>query len=214
MDPSLAPNTRVVIILDATHIRVNNTRSLNSIMSLWSGKKHMPSMNTTIAVSPDGTAIWLGKTVAGSTHDIALLRDDFPDFGALTDIMFDPNTPPEMCPILVLDLGYQGLMVYVPGADVFIPIRKDLGTDPEKEGLSQADRDYNAEISRIRIIVEQVIGKMKQYGILTRQFGGTPDQLNEEINIVTGLVNLKHNWNKIMVKEADLIARVTAWRKT
>ena len=214
MDPSLIPNTRVVIIIDGTHMRVNNIRNLNSIKSLWSGKKHMPSYNTAMAVSPDGTPIWLSKSVAGSTHDITLLREDFPDFGALTDVMFDPDTPPEERPIVVVDLGYQGLMKYVPGADVFTPIRTDMGTDPEKDGLSQADRDYNAEISRIRIIVEQVFGMMKQYGILTRRFGGTPEQMNEEINIVTGLVNLRRHWNKIKLKEADLISQVTAWRKT
>lgn len=79
--------------------------------------------------------------------------------------MFDPDTPPERRPIVVVDLGYRGLAAYIPGADVFMPIRRDMGTDPEGDGLSQDDRDYNAEISSIRIMVERAIGGMERYGL-------------------------------------------------
>ena len=41
-----------------------------------------------------------------------------------------------------------------------------------------------------RITVENSICRIKQYARMTEMYGGTEDELNAELNIVAGLVNL------------------------
>ena len=43
---------------------------------------------------------------------------------------------------------------------------------------------------------------MKLYEILNKQYAGTPEQLNSEINLVGGLVNFKLGWDKIKSENA------------
>ena len=64
---------------------------------------------------------------------------------------------------------------------------------PKTGGLTQRGLGHNAEVTRARITVERAIGRIKQYRIMmTRPYHGTPDQFNDELNVVIGLVNLKH----------------------
>ena len=46
------------------------------------------------------------------------------------------------------------------------------------------------EVSGIRVTVKNSIGRIKQYYRTTEPYGGTEDELNCELNVVTGLVNL------------------------
>ena len=38
------------------------------------------------------------------------------------------------------------------------------------------------------------MGEIKRYQIMNKQYHGTPEQLHEEINVITGLVNFKLEW--------------------
>ena len=88
------------------------------------------------------------------------------------------------------------------------------GSDPDTGGLTRRDPGHNAEVTRARIAVEHAIGRIKQYRIITtKPYHGTPDQFNDELNVVTGIVNLKHGRDRIIKSEdPDLVARLGAWR--
>ena len=45
-------------------------------------------------------------------------------------------------------------------------------------------------IGGIRVTVENSIGRIKQYARMTEPYSGTEDELNCEMNVVAGLVNL------------------------
>ena len=45
----------------------------------------------------------------------------------------------------------------------------------------------------------------KRYRITTRPFWGTPKGLNDELNIISGLVNLNLDWDKIKEEIGSLI---------
>ena len=212
-DPPAAPGTRMVIILDRIRVRADGTGDHSRGDIPRSGGKGAPVFNTTIMVGTDGTIIGLGRTTPGYAHALARIRDDLSGLGALADAMFDPDTPPERRPIIVVDLGYRGLQEYVPGAEVLAPVSGGRGSDPGAAGLSQADRDHNAKISGAKKIAERAIWNMKRYDVLRKPFGGTPDQLNEEMNVISGLVNLRHGWPETAAKKAGLLERVTAWRR-
>ena len=57
-----------------------------------------------------------------------------------------------------------------------------------------------------RIAVEHTIGMIKRHRITTRPFWGTPEELNDKFNIVSGLVNLNLYWDRIK-KENDPLVR-------
>ena len=80
-------------------------------------------------------------------------------------------------------------------------LKRNAGSDPETGGLTQRERDHNAEVTRARIGVEHVIGDIKRYALMRKRYGGTPEQFNDELNVVTGLVNLKRMWDGIKSKE-------------
>ena len=64
----------------------------------------------------------------------------------------------------------------------------------------------------MRYMVEVVVGRIKQYAIMSGPYRGTPEQFDMDANVVTGLVNLKTLWPHIKAAHADTIRRVTAWR--
>ena len=51
-------------------------------------------------------------------------------------------------------------------------------------------KKHNKKVGGIRVTVENSIGRIKQYARMTEPYGGTEDELNCEMNVVAGLVNL------------------------
>ena len=224
-----------MLLLDGAHMSIARSGDPDQRAMDYSGKKKAFTRNTIIITSPDGLILWISKSVPGSTHDLTLLKDNMPDFGSLTDMMSQEGAPESGCtnlmmnngppnasfliglasrqPVIVVDKGLKGVEKVYPGAYIMIPTKRNMGSDCETGRLSQADKDYNTEVSRIRIKVEHAIGKIKEYWIMRRPFNGTPEELNVKINVVTGLVNLKHMWKDIARRDAELIEELTAWRK-
>ena len=96
------------------------------------------------------------------------------------------------------------------GAKIWMPAKSRAGSDPETGGLTQRDLDRNAEISRVRIAVEHVIEKIKQYEIMTMAYHSTPEQFNNELNVVTELVNFLFVWGDVRARDTTPIEQLTA----
>ena len=99
----------------------------------------------------------------------------------------------------------------LPGARIWIPVKMGAGSDEGGE-LSQKDLDHNREVAQVRYMVEVAVGRIKQYGVMSGPYRGTPEQYDKDTNILTGLVNLKTLWPHVKAAHADTIRRVTAWR--
>ena len=65
----------------------------------------------------------------------------------------------------------------------------------------------------MRVVVEQAIGEIKRYGIMTKLYHDMPERFNEELKVITGLVNFKRGWADIRAQNAELIESLTAWRR-
>ena len=207
-------STRVATITDGTHTPVERSKNSAWNKATYSGKKKTHTYNTNITIAPEGTTIHISKTVPGSVGDLTLYRESPPDLGAISDAAADPNTPKDERPINIYDRGYQGIQKDNPGAETWIGIKRNSGSDPETKGLTQQDRDHNTEVTRVRIIVEHVIGDIKEYALMRKRHMGTPEQYNDDLNIITGLVNLRRMWDSIKSKEdPDMISRLGSWRK-
>ena len=71
----------------------------------------------------------------------------------------------------------------------------------------------NKEINGTRIAVEHAVGMIKRYRITTMPFWGTrAEELNDEINIISGLVNLNLDWDRIKKENGSLVRDLASKR--
>ena len=207
------PDTgRVTIVLDGTHVRIDRSKDKDRRRIDYSGKKKAFTLNTNVITDTNKRILWIGKTAPGSTHDLTLLKEDPPDLGILTRIMSDGDTPERNRPVLYVDKGYQGISEHYPGADTRQPAKRRRNSDGPAGGLTAEELARNKEINGVRVLVEHAIGMIKRYRITTRPYCGTPEELNEELNIISGLVNLNLDWDRIKGENESLILELAQKR--
>ena len=184
-------NARTILV-DGTHIPVRRSGDAERKNSTYSGKKKTHTYNTTVTSAKNNIILGVGNTVVGKTHDITLFREDPLPFGRWYEKMRDANTPKDERFAVYMDLGYRGIKKDLLGADVILPHKKPKKSREEKktQRLTEKQKIYNKKVGSIRVIIENSIGRIKQYARMTEPYGGTEDELNAELNIVAGLVNL------------------------
>ena len=108
---------------------------------LWSGKHKATGMNVQILVLPGGRLVWASDPYPGSMHDVAALDAS----GLLEGI--DPSG-------WIADKGYIG-------RGMITPHKK-----PPNGELSEAAKEANKSINKIRQVVERTIAHIKSWRIL------------------------------------------------
>ena len=180
------------LLVDGTHIRVDRPGEKEERKKTYTGKKKNHTNNTTIISTTDNIIVGISKTAVGSTHDLKMIKEHSIPFGRRTRKMRDKDTPAKEKFTMYMDLGYQGIQKYFPGVNVVLPHKKPRKkkTDSAAPKLTKEQKAYNKKVGGIRVTVENSIGRIKQYSRMTEPYGGTEEELNAEINIVAGLVNL------------------------
>ncbi len=109
----------------------------------YSGKKKTHTMKSTVIVSTIGLVVWLSQTFTGKVHDKAMVEN----------LKFEsPIT-------LLADLGYKG---WKPkNVTLILPHKKPRNTKTEKKYLTQDQKNYNKELSKRRVKVENVLAHIK-----------------------------------------------------
>ena len=177
------------VIVDGTHVEACRPQDKEERKAAYSGKKKTTTYNTGVYATSDGGILGISGTKPGSTHDITELRESIGDMGVIGESMRDPDTPADERLELLGDGGYQGVAKDCPGANVTTPTKK-----PRNGELTPGQKQRNKSLSSRRIVVEHVMGDIKEYKIMRGPFVGTPEQFNETFNVITGLVNLKKMW--------------------
>ena len=180
------------LLVDGTHIRVDRPGEKEERKKTYTGKKKNHTNNTTIISTTDNIIVGISKTAVGSTHDLKMIKEHSIPFGRWTRKMRDEDTSAKEKFTMYMDLGYQGIQKYFPGVNVVLPYKKPRKkkTDSAAPKLTKEQKAYNKKVGGIRVTVENSIGRIKQYSRMTEPYGGTEEELNAEINIVAGLVNL------------------------
>jgi hypothetical protein len=125
----------------------------------------------------------LGYTVPGGAwHDFTLLKSEFPN-----EVSWFRDFK------VWLDSGYQGFKKKYQTVQTEIPIKKPRKSKKNPNpSLTDAQKEYNREVSRNRIFVENAIGRMKRYNILNQKFRNRKENFADEvIELCEGLANLK-----------------------
>jgi hypothetical protein len=95
------------------------------------------------------------------------------------------------------DSGYQGITKYRNKSEITIKKHKILdpiGNNIIKFGLTKKEEDYNHSLSKIRIKVENKIGEIKIFKILSYTYRNFIKKHDLRFNIIAGIVNLKNNF--------------------
>lgn len=91
----------------------------------------------------------------GKTHDFSILKSEFPSY-----INWFKKF------IIRIDSGFQGFASLYEYAELYIPYKKKRAKKGEKSELTEEQKLWNKEISKVRIFVEHSIGGMKRYNII------------------------------------------------
>lgn len=180
--------TDCLCIVDGTEIRVSRPVGWEAQKALWSGKKHQHAVNVLVITLLNGIIIYCSTPRVGA-HDQAhwnelRLRELFigKSYGIGGDGGFTFNRKNELETEKII--GYK-------------PLRPTKTTP-----LTDEQKIYNKKFSEMRVVVENTIGRMKQWKILKgifRHFRGETHQLSADsiLQVVAALTNRQTKQNSI-----------------
>ena len=84
---------------------------------------------------------------------------------------------------ILADSGYQGIMEFHANSNTPIKKRKN-------QELSEEERAYNRELSRLRILIENVNRRIKRFKIMSDRYRNKRKRHGLRMTIICGLHNL------------------------
>lgn len=154
------------LLIDATEQPVQ--RPQRGQKRWYSGKKKRHCIKNEVVITEEERIVSVSPSVPGTVHDLTIRRRGPPlpegsnGYG---------------------DSGYQGYQEDHPDFDM--PYKK-----PKKGKLSQSEKEYNHALSRFRVRVEHVIGRMKRFRILADRFRYPRSRHSVKFAIIAGITNM------------------------
>jgi len=158
------------LIIDATKQPIERPQKHQK--SYYSGKKKRHTLKTEIRITRQGRITHISKPRPGSIHDFNLHKQEPP---------LPPNTR------TYADSGYQGLDKIHQATE--LPYKST-----KHKPLDRDEKEYNQALSRIRIIVENIIGDLKTFKILADRYRNKRKRYSVKFNIIAGIVNFKNGF--------------------
>lgn len=159
---------------DATEIAIQRPKKHEKQKKCYSGKKKKHTLKIQISVASGGRILDVSKTYPGSVHDKKIMDEE----ETLTKI------PKYVCQRL--DSGYQGVKQLNPLKYIVLPFKKQKGKE-----LSEQEKELNHAHSKRRVIVENVISRVKKFRILAGVYRGCRESLNQVFRNVAAIINFK-----------------------
>jgi hypothetical protein len=149
-----------VLLIDATERPRQRPKDNQVQQEYYSGKKKRHTVKNSVIANLCQQILFLGYTVVGSRHDYSLLKTEFTP-GQNWFATFK----------VWLDLGYLGFQTDYETLESHIPHKKPCKSKANpKPSLTAEQKTQNQELSRIRIVVENAICRMKRFRALTDVF--------------------------------------------
>ena len=171
-------------IVDATEQKINRPKNKKRRDNHFSGKKKIYSKKVQVIINKSGLIVHKSKSVNGKKHDKKLFEEN--NFEIQKEVIIEG------------DSGYQGINGLIKNK-VVLPRKKQKGKERRKE-----DKKFNKKLSSSRILVENVIGKMKQFGVMKCRYRNKFKDYDQKIELVVGLVNLRTQERMKLMKEGRL----------
>jgi hypothetical protein len=158
------------LLIDATEQPIE--RPKRGQKPYYSGKKKRHTMKTQITITRKGRIIDVSKPTPGSVHDFTVFKQGEP-------------LPPDSAAFV--DSGFQGIDKLHPASEFPYKATKD-------KPLVKEEKEYNHALSRIRVKVENVLGQIKVFRILSDRYRNKRKRYGIKFNIIAGIVNLKNGF--------------------
>jgi len=159
--------------IDSTEQEIPRPKNNRKRKSYYSGRKRKHTVKTQLMVNTEGLILHKTGHSNGRKHDYDIYKHNHPTI-----------TPSQVDNIV--DLGYLGIEKDFPTVKSVLPIKKKKNTS-----LSNDDMRYNKNHSRLRIIVEHTICKIKKFGIMCTKFRNKLRRYNNISDIVSGILNFR-----------------------
>jgi hypothetical protein len=148
------------------------TKNKRKRKSYYSGKKKKHTVKTQYMVNTKGLILHKTGYKRGRKHDYDIYKHNH------------PVTPPQV--ENVFDLGYLGVEKDFTTVKSVLPIRKR-----RNKMLSYEETTYNKKHSRLRIIIDHTICRLKKFGIMGTRFRNRLGKYDHVSDIVSGLLNFR-----------------------
>jgi hypothetical protein len=159
--------------IDSSEQEIPRPKNKRKRKSYYSGKKKKHTIKTQYMVNSEGTILYKTAHKRGRMHDYEIFKNNHP----ITPIQVEN----------VFDLGYMGVQNDFPTVKSVLPFRKNR----KKSELSDEEKKYNRKHSRIRVIVEHTVSRIKKFGIMGTKFRNRLKRYDHASDIVSGLVNFR-----------------------
>lgn len=160
-------------IVDGTEQPIQRPKDPEKQKTYYSGKKKRHTIKKQIVANQEGLILDISPAVEGKRHDFKL----FEDHETLSQVI------PKEVEVLA-DSGYQGAEKLAPDRKISLPVKAT-----KLHPLTEAEKDANRALSKVRVRIEHVIGCLKRFRILSDRFRHRLDSYDEIFSAVAGLVN-------------------------
>ena len=173
-------------IIDGTERPINRPKDKEDRKTYYSGKKKAHTVKNDVIVQRAGKVMFLSDTYEGKKHDKKIADEEEYAF------------PPEST--LWQDTGFQG---YAPdGVTIQQPKKK-----PRNAELSDAEKEKNQAISKVRVEVEHHIGGIKRCQIVVQKFRNRKEHYTDDVmETACGLHNLRLTYRQKTVVATQEVA--------
>jgi hypothetical protein len=158
--------------IDATEQEIPRPKNKRKRKNYYSGKKKRHTVKTQFMVNSHGLILHNTEHKKGRKHDYDVYKYNHPTAPLQVENVFD--------------LGYMGVQNDYPTVKSVLPFRKKRKTE-----LSKEEKIFNKKHSKMRVIAEHTICRIKKYGIMGTKFRNRLKRYDNASSIVSGLVNLR-----------------------
>lgn len=143
----------------------------------YSGKKKRHTIKTQITVNRKGEILLISRSHPGRVHDYKVFKRE------RTAHRLHPSSQH------YLDRGYDGASKDHPNCHLILPVKRRRNSPP----LSLTQKRFNKMHSKIRVLVEHILSRMKKYQILFQVYRHAFKDYNQRFRNIAALTNFKLN---------------------
>ncbi len=159
--------------IDSSEQEIPRPKNKRKRKSYYSGKKKKHTVKTQYMVNSEGTILHKTGHDRGRIHDYEVFKNKHP----ITPLQVEN----------ILDLGYLGVKNDFPTVKYVLPLFRKK----RKSELSDEEKRHNRKHSKLRIIVEHTVSRIKKFGIMGTKFRNRLGRYDHASDIVSGLVNFR-----------------------
>jgi Zn-finger nucleic acid-binding protein len=168
-----------LLIIDTTEQKIQ--RPSKNQKKYYSEKKKQHNLKTTIVINEKNKINFVSKTYEGSIHNLNIFKKEISKI---------PKTRK-----VFLDKGYIGINKAFENTKNNKNIKIEIPIKKNKKQLTKEEKEYNNNISKIRIKVEHKFAEIKSFNILSHTYRNSNKRYyNMRFNIICGITNIKNGF--------------------